>query len=34
VTLRHEGFYDDPAWEGRMPAREPLKRWIAERLLR
>jgi hypothetical protein len=34
VTLRHEGFYDDPNWGEKMPAREPLKRWIADRLLR
>jgi len=33
VTIRHEGFYDDPEWIEKMPAREPLKRWIAERLL-
>lgn len=34
VTARHEGFYDDPNWEEKMPAKEPLKRWITERLLR
>ena len=33
VTIRHEGFYDDPEWIKKMPARESLKRWIAERLL-
>ncbi len=33
VTFRHEGFYQDPEWSKKMPAREPLKRWIAERLL-
>lgn len=33
VTLRHEGFYQDPEWIKKMLAREPLKRWIAERLL-
>ena len=32
VTVRHEGFYADPDWAGKMPAGEPLKRWIAERL--
>ncbi len=32
VTIRHEGFYADPDWAGKMPAGEPLKRWIAERL--
>ena len=31
VTIRHEGFYADPDWAGKMPAGEPLKRWIAER---
>jgi hypothetical protein len=34
VTFRHEGFYDEPDWEEKMPAREPLKRWIRERLLK
>ena len=34
MTLRHEGFYKDPGWMGRMPAGEPLKRWLAERLPR
>jgi hypothetical protein len=33
VTIRHEGFYEDPEWVGKIPAREPLKQWIAERLL-
>ena len=32
VTFRHEGFYRDPEWMTKMPAKEPLKRWIAERL--
>jgi hypothetical protein len=32
VTVRHEGFYADPDWARKMPAGEPLKRWIAERL--
>ena len=32
VTIRHEGFYADPDWAEKMPAGEPLKRWIAERL--
>ena len=32
VTIRHEGFYADPDWAGKMPAGEPLKRWISERL--
>ncbi|MFB0558859.1 MAG: hypothetical protein ACETVY_07070 [Candidatus Bathyarchaeia archaeon] len=34
VAIRHEGFHTDPDWMEKMPAREPLKRWIAERLLR
>lgn len=34
VTFRHEGFYRDPGWIKKMPAKEPLKEWIAERLLR
>ena len=33
VTFRHEAFHQDPQWRKKMPAREPLKRWIAERLL-
>jgi hypothetical protein len=33
VTFRHEAFYQNPEWRKKMPAREPLKRWIAERLL-
>ena len=33
VTFRHEEFYKDPDWEEKMPAGEPLKRWIAEKLL-
>ena len=33
VTLRHEGFYDDPEWREKMSAGEPLKQWIAEKLL-
>jgi len=33
VTIRHEGFYEDPEWVGKMPAGEPLKRWIEQRLL-
>jgi hypothetical protein len=32
VTVRHEGFYSDPDWAGKMPAGEPLKDWIADRL--
>jgi hypothetical protein len=33
VTIRHEGFHEDPRWIEKMPAGEPLKRWIHERLL-
>jgi hypothetical protein len=33
VTVRHEGFYKDPDWSKKMPAEEPIKQWIAERLL-
>jgi len=32
VIFRHEGFYADPEWINRMPAKEPLKQWIAKRL--
>ena len=34
ATFRHEGFYEDPKWRKKMPAKEPLKRWIAARLSR
>jgi hypothetical protein len=33
VTFRHEGFYADPEWINKMPAGEPLKQWIAKRLI-
>ena len=33
VTFRHEGFYADPEWINKMPAKEPLKQWIAKRLM-
>jgi hypothetical protein len=33
VTFRHERFYTDPEWTNRIPAKEPLKQWIAKRLL-
>jgi len=33
VTFRHEGFYEDTEWIKKMPAKETLKQWIAERLL-
>jgi hypothetical protein len=32
VTFRHEGFYENPKWIEDMPAKEPLKQWIAKRL--
>jgi len=32
VAVRHEGFYQDPAWMEKMPAGEPLKKWLAEKL--
>lgn len=32
VTFRHEGFYGDPEWAKKMPAKETLKEWIIERL--
>jgi hypothetical protein len=32
VTIRHEGFWEEPDWEEKMPAREPLKRWLREKL--
>jgi len=34
VTIRHEGFYENPDWMREMPAGEPLKLWFEERLLR
>ena len=34
VTMRHEGFSSDPLWYERMPAGDPLKRWLVERLTR
>lgn len=32
VTFRHEGFYSDPAWGNKIPARDGLKQWLAEKL--
>ncbi|MFW9888475.1 MAG: hypothetical protein ACFFER_09845 [Candidatus Thorarchaeota archaeon] len=29
VTIRHEGFYQDPEWKRKIPARNELKEWIA-----
>lgn len=34
VTFRHEGLREDPEWINNMPAKDPLKRWFAKRLLR
>jgi hypothetical protein len=33
VTFRHEGFYQDPDWRAKMPADEPLKDWLADRVI-
>ncbi|MGD2201419.1 MAG: hypothetical protein PVJ38_07310 [Candidatus Bathyarchaeota archaeon] len=32
VTFRHEGFYEEPLWGDKIPAGEPLKRWLAEKV--
>jgi len=32
VTFRHEGFYTEPEWINNIPAKEPLKHWIAKKL--
>ena len=32
MTVRHEGFWEEPDWEKRMPARETLKKWMRDRL--
>jgi hypothetical protein len=32
VTIRHEGFYKDPQWMKKMPAREALKQWLVRQL--
>jgi len=34
VTFRHEGLRKDPDWIKRMPAKDPLKQWLATQLLR
>jgi len=34
TTFRYEGFFKDPEWMKKIPAREPLKQWLAERLPR
>ncbi len=30
VTIRHEGFYQNPEWISKMPANRELKEWIAD----
>ncbi|MFX1564437.1 MAG: hypothetical protein ACFFCH_00435 [Promethearchaeota archaeon] len=32
VTIRHEGFYQDPDWITSFPAKSPLKKWIGQQL--
>lgn len=32
VTIRHEGFYEDPEWLEKIPAKKALKNWISERM--
>jgi len=32
ITIRHEGFYQDPNWLNKIPAQKTLKNWIIERL--
>jgi hypothetical protein len=34
ITIRHEGFYQDPEWKSKMPARNELKEWIANIIVR
>lgn len=33
ITFRYEDFFENLEWRKRIPAKEPLKQWIAERLL-
>lgn len=33
VTVRHEGFYKDPDWPGKMPEGDGLKQWLAGHIL-
>jgi len=33
LTFRHEGFYTDPEWINKLPAKKSFKRWVAERIL-
>jgi hypothetical protein len=30
ITLRHEGFYQDPEWMDKMPAGDSLKQWLSK----
>jgi hypothetical protein len=32
VTIRHEGFYQDPKWLRNIPAQDSLKQWLSDRL--
>ncbi len=32
VTVRHEGFFQDPDWKQKMPASNSLKEWLADKL--
>jgi hypothetical protein len=32
ITIRHEGFYQDPDWQQKMPATDTLKQWLIEKL--
>jgi hypothetical protein len=32
VTVRHEGFYEEPDWEEKMPASAGLKKWLREKM--
>ena len=32
VTFRHEGFYHDKEWMKKMPAKQELRQWLAERI--
>jgi hypothetical protein len=33
ITFRYEDFFESPEWKKKIRAKEPLKQWIAERLL-
>jgi hypothetical protein len=32
VTFRHENFYHDKEWMTKMPAKQQLRQWLAERI--